>query len=78
MSRETRSWVWHKGYFRTVTHEEPSAAHLLDRHCFYDPSSEWYVDENDLLIPERPAQPSERALRRMAKERAAEERLAGG
>ncbi|MFF4250942.1 Imm26 family immunity protein [Streptomyces sp. NPDC001663] len=49
----TLNWVWHQGYFRTVAHEELEAAHLLDQHCFYDASTESYVDENDNIIPDR-------------------------
>lgn len=49
----TLGWVWHKGYFRTVTHAELTPADLLKQHCFYDAYDEDYVDENDRRISER-------------------------
>ncbi|WP_189190763.1 hypothetical protein [Streptomyces albiflavescens] len=36
-----------------MAHEELETAHLLRQHCFYDASTEGYVDENDNIIPER-------------------------
>ncbi|MCX4989231.1 MULTISPECIES: immunity 26/phosphotriesterase HocA family protein [unclassified Streptomyces] len=49
----TMNWVWQKGYFRTVAHEEPGSSQLLKQHCFYDASTEGYVDENDGIIADR-------------------------
>jgi hypothetical protein len=49
----TMNWVWQKGYFRTVAHEELEATKTLKQHCFYDASTEGYVDENDNIISER-------------------------
>lgn len=49
----TLGWVWHKGYFRTVTHAELTPDDLLKQHCFYDAYDEDYVDENDRRISER-------------------------
>ncbi|MFG3075443.1 Imm26 family immunity protein [Streptomyces sp. NPDC048225] len=49
----TMNWVWQKGYFRTVAHEELKPSHVLEQHCFYDGSTEGYVDENDDILPDR-------------------------
>jgi hypothetical protein len=49
----TMNWVWQKGYFRTEAHEDLAPEHVLKQHCFYDASTEGYVDENDNIISER-------------------------
>ncbi|MEU4483970.1 immunity 26/phosphotriesterase HocA family protein [Streptomyces purpurascens] len=49
----TMNWVWNKGYFRTVAHEHLGSAHLLKQHCFYDASTEGYVDDSDNIITDR-------------------------
>ncbi|CAL9489802.1 Imm26 family immunity protein [Streptomyces sp. NPDC091046] len=49
----TVNWPWQKGYFRTVAHEDLEPAHVLRQHCFYDASTEGYVDENDDILRER-------------------------
>ncbi|WP_437012289.1 Imm26 family immunity protein [Streptomyces sp. enrichment culture] len=49
----TVNWPWQKGYFRTVAHEDLEPAHVLRQHCFYDASTEGYVNENDDILRER-------------------------
>lgn len=49
----TKPWMWQKGYFRTVAHEELTPSALLDQHCFYSAHHNGYVDENDRRIDTR-------------------------
>ncbi|MFI6090856.1 immunity 26/phosphotriesterase HocA family protein [Streptomyces sp. NPDC051218] len=39
----TVSWVWNKGYFCTVAHEDLVPSQLLEQHCFYDALRDWWV-----------------------------------
>ena len=49
----THGWMWHHGYFRTVSYEPLEDSDLIPQHCFYSAHHDWYVDENDRLLRRR-------------------------